>query len=66
MQDQLDEHKARLASTQQHTAQKNSAYKCTFTNNKQVIVLSQLDRSFEDTAIIIIISKTSHYSKKVW
>lgn len=62
MQDQLDEHKARLASTQQHTAQKKnpSAYKCTCTNNKQLIVLSQLDRSFEDTAIIIIVSKTSH------
>lgn len=59
MQDQLDEHKARLASTQQHTAQKNSAYKSK--NDKQMIVLSQLEMSFKDIATVIIVSKTNLY-----
>lgn len=53
MQDQLDEHKARLACT------KNSAYKSK--NDKQMIVLSQLEMSFEDIATVIIVSKTNLY-----
>lgn len=38
---------------------KNSAYKSK--NDKQMIVLSQLEMSFEDIATVIIVSKTNLY-----
>lgn len=58
MQDQLDEQSKISKHTTAHST-KNSAYKSK--NDKQMIVLSQLEMSFKDIATVIIVSKTNLY-----